>query len=303
VSRIVFLGPPAFAPLQQLRDAGVEFFASDDAAALRSAVADAEILLVAPRSGALLREVFAHARDLRWIHGLAAGVEPLLFDELRESDVPLTNGRGLFADALGEFAIAAMLWFAKDLARMRRNQEAARWEPFGVDWLQGKAVGIVGYGSIGRAVATRAAALGMRIAAMRRSEGSLEDVLRAADYLVISTPLTPETHGLIGAAQLALLKPAAVVINIGRGAVINEAALLDALTERRIRGAALDVFAEEPLPAAHPFWHLGNVLLSPHCADHTPDSHLRAMQFFLENLACYEREEPLANVVDKRAGY
>ena len=303
MTRIVFLGPPAFAPLQQLRDAGVAFFASDDPAALRDAAADAEILLVAPRAGALLRDVFASAKNVRWIHGLAAGVEPLLFDELRESPIPLTNGRGLFADALGEFAIAAMLWFAKDLGRMRRNQEAGRWEPFDVDWLQDKTAGIVGYGSIGRAVATRASALGMRIAAMRRSEGSLDDVLRAADYLVVSTPLTPETRGMIGAAQLALLKPSAVAINIGRGAVIDEPALLDALTNRRLRGAALVVFETEPLPSSHPFWRLENVLLSPHCADHTPDSHLRAMQFFLENLARYEHGERLENVVDKRAGY
>jgi phosphoglycerate dehydrogenase-like enzyme len=303
VTRIVFLGPPAFAPLEQLREAGVAFFASDDAAALREAATGAEVLLVAPRSGALLREVFENARNVRWIHGLAAGVEPLLFDALRESDVPLTNGRGLFADALGEFAITAMLWFAKDLARMRRNQEARLWAPFNVERLEGQTAGIVGYGAIGRAVASRAMALGMRIAAMRRSEGSLDDVLRAADYLVLSTPLTPETRAMIGAAQLALLKPNAVVINIGRGAVIDETALVDALTKRTIRGAALDVFETEPLPPEHPFWTLDNVLLSPHCADHTPDSHLRAMQFFLDNLRRFERGAALENVVDKQAGY
>lgn len=303
MTRIVFLGPPAFAPLQQLREAGIAFFASDDPAALREAAGDAEVLLVAPRAGALLREVFASAQKVRWIHGLAAGVEPLLFDDLRGSPIPLTNGRGLFADALGEFAIAAMLWFAKDLGRMRRNQAAARWEPFDVDWLAGKTAGIVGYGSIGRAVAARAAALGMRIASMRRSEGSLEEVLRAADYLVVSTPLTPETRGLLAAPQLALLRPTSVVINLGRGPVIDEAALLDALRQRRLRGAALDVFETEPLPSSHPFWTLDSVLLSPHCADHTPDSHLRAMQFFLENLARFERGAALENVVDKRAGY
>jgi len=303
VTRIVFLGSPAFAPLQQLRDAGVAFFASDDAAELRDAMPAAEVLLVAPRSGPLLREVFGNAPAVRWIHGLAAGVEPLLFDELRASDVPLTNGRGLFADALGEFAIAVMLWFAKDLARLRRNQEAGRWEPFNVERLEGQTAGIVGYGSIGRAVASRATALGMRIAAMRRSEGILDDVLRAADYLVVSTPLTPETRGLIGAAQLALLKPTAVVINIGRGAVIDETALVEALTTRAICGAALDVFETEPLPPAHPFWTLDHVLLSPHCADHTPDSHARAMRFFLDNLRRFERGAALENVVDKDAGY
>jgi len=301
--RPVVLGSPDFAPLALLREAGIDFVVSDDVDTLRAAAADAEVLLVAPRAGALLREVFPAATHVRWIHALAAGVESLLFDELRASDVPLTNARGLFADALGEFALAAMLWFAKDLTRMRRNQEAGRWEPFTVERLEGKTAGIVGYGSIGRAAGRPCASLGMHVVPFRRTEGSLDATLRAADYLVISTPLTPETRGLVAARELALLKPSAVVINIGRGPVIDEAALIDALTNARIRGAALDVFETEPLPAGHPFWTLENVLLSPHTADHTADSHTRSMRFFLDNLARFERGNALENVVDKRAGY
>lgn len=279
-----------------LSDAVPDVFVSSDVAALREAVRDADVIVVAPRQGPLLREVWPDAKRVRWVHALAAGVESLVFPSL---DATLTNSRGIFADALGEFAIAAMLFFAKDLRRMLDNQRAQRWAPFNVERLEGQTVGIVGYGGIGRAVAQRAAAFGMRVLATRVTP--LDELLRASDYVVLSTPLTAETRGMIGARELALMKTSAVLINIGRGAVVDEAALIDAL--QRIRGAALDVFETEPLPAAHPFWTLDNVLLSPHCADHTSDSHERTMRFFLDNLGRFERGEELVNVVDKARGY
>jgi phosphoglycerate dehydrogenase-like enzyme len=266
-------------------------------------VADAEVIVVAPRANAMLREVWPRARRVRWVHALAAGVDSLLFPELIASDVVVTNGRGVFADALGEFAVAAMLWFAKDLDRMRRNQRERRWEPFTVERLQGRTAGIIGYGSIGRAAGDRCAALGMNVLALRRTQSdlTLDELLRRSDYVVVATPLTPSTRGMIGAAQLALLAPHAVLINVGRGPVVDEQALLAALP--RIRGAALDVFEQEPLPPDHPLWSCENVLLSPHCADHTSDSHQRARQLFADNLGRYERGEALLNVVDKTAGY
>jgi phosphoglycerate dehydrogenase-like enzyme len=131
----------------------------------------------------------------------------------------------------------------------------------------------------------------------------LADVLGQADYVVVSAPLTPETRGMISDAQFAAMKPTAVVINIGRGPVIDEAGLVRALTDKRIKGAALDVFEEEPLRAGHPLYGLGNVLLSPHCADHTPDWLERAMQFFIEQFEKFNAGEALRNVVDKRLGY
>lgn len=298
--RLVAIASPQFAPLAML---GEPYLASDDVTQLREAVGDAEILLIAPRAASLLREVFGDAKRVRWIHTLAAGVDTLLFPELVASDVTVTNARGVFSDALGEFALAAMLWFAKDLARMRRNQEAHRWEPFDVDRLEGAIVAIVGRGSIGDAVAKRCEAFGMRVVSVRRNEGSLEDSLRAADYVVLSTPLTDETRGMIGAAQFAVMKPHAVVINLARGAVIDEPALVDALRTKRIRGAALDVFATEPLPPDHPLWSFDNVLVSPHTADHTSDAHQRSMKVFLENLARFDRGEALANVVEKTRRY
>ena len=175
------------------------------------------------------------------------------------------------------------------------------------------------HSDIGRAIASRAHAMGMRVLALRRSGPPLSgadplvdqfytpanrlEMLARADYLVVSAPLTPETRGLIGAAELAVMQPHAVVINVGRGPVIDERALIDALSANRIRGAALDVFDTEPLPAGHPFYALENVLLSPHCADHTPDWLARAMQFFLEQFERFQQGEALLNVVDKLRGY
>src|SRR5207247_8203817 len=126
-----------------------------------------------------------------------------------------------------------------------------------------------GYGSIGRAVAERCAAMGMRVIAFSRRQGSLDEVLREADYIVVCAPLTEETRGMVDPRRM---KRGAVLINVGRGAVVDEAALIDALRSHHLKGAALDVFATEPLPPAHPLWTLDNALISPHCADHTPDS-------------------------------
>jgi phosphoglycerate dehydrogenase-like enzyme len=291
-----------------LREAGVDFVASDDVETLRAAVRDADAILVAPRVGSLLPRIWSDAERVRWVHTLAAGVDTLLFPELLASNVVLTNARGVFAPALAEFVLAAMLWFAKDLGRMRRNQRGAVWEPFDVERLEGQTAGIVGYGSIGQAVAARCAVLGMKIVATRRRQLDettvpLSELLALSDYVVLSTPLTPKTRSLIGTAELARMKPSAVLINIARGAVVNEPALIDALTNRRIRGAALDVFETEPLPPAHPLWSLDNVLLSPHCADHVSDSHTRSMMLFLENLARFQRGEPLVNVIDRARRY
>jgi phosphoglycerate dehydrogenase-like enzyme len=280
---------------------------------------DADVIFNWSASGNLLREVFRICPNVRWVHSRAAGLDGQLFPELVASTVPLTNGRGVFSQSLGEFAMAAMLHFAKDLRRMVRNQEAGRWEQFDISAIEGKTVGIVGYGDIGRAVATRARAMGMRILAIKRHgpplynvdplvnqfykpEDRLE-VMSRAHYIVASAPLTEETRGMIGEAEFAAMMPSAVVINIGRGPVIDEAAMVRALTERRIRGAALDVFDKEPLPEGHPFYRLDNVLLSPHCADHTPDWTEQAMRFFLAQFERYARGETLQNVAKKGLGY
>ena len=269
----------------------------------------------APRE--LLEAVFAMCPNVRWVHSRSAGLDSVLFPELVRSDVILTNGRGVFSASLGEFALAAILYFAKDFRRMIRNQSAERWEPFDVQVVAGKTVGIVGYGDIGLAVATRVHAMGMRVLATKRhsppgddplieryySPEQLGKMMAHCDYVVVAAPLTKETRHMIGEPEFAAMKPNAVVINVGRGPVIDEEALVKALTSGRIKGAGLDVFEHEPLPAGHPLYQLENVLLSPHCADNTPDWKDRAMDFFLRQYDRFAKDEPLENVVNKRLGY
>jgi len=263
--------------------------------------------------------VFAICPNLLWVHSRSVGLERTLFPELIESAVPLTNGAGVFSGSLGEFTLGAILYFPKDFRRMARNQMAGVWEVFEVSWASGKTVGIIGYGDIGRAIAERVRALGMNVLAVKRHASCSQDVdplvtetyaperrvemISRCDYVVVAAPLTSETRGMIGEAEFAVMKPTAVVINVGRGPVINEVAMIGALSNGRIRGAALDVFDHEPLPTGHPFYKLENVLLSPHCADHTPDWLDNAMQFFIEQYERFRKGEPLRNIVDKRLGY
>lgn len=302
--RLLVIAPPDFAPLDLLRAEApdVELILGTDADALRGEAATCDAVLVAPRYGSLLTELWRELGRVRWIHTLAAGVEFLPFDLLRRSSIVVTNSRGLYADALGEFAIAAMLWFAKYLRRLVRNQSAHVWEPYTVERLEGKSVGIIGYGGIGRAIGARATALGMRVTGVGRRqeavEPTIDDVIAKSDYVVMSAPFTPSTFRLLSRERIALLQSHAVFINVGRGKTVDEEALVEALREGRIRGAALDVFETEPLPHDHPLWELDNVLLSPHTADRTSDSHVRAMQFFIENLRRFRAGESLGNVVD-----
>jgi phosphoglycerate dehydrogenase-like enzyme len=303
--------------LDQLPDETTIVVGDNPEAFARSA-ADADVIFSWSIGGTLLESVFAMAPRLSWIHSRAAGLDTVLFPALIESDVPLTNGRGVFSESLGEFVLGAALHFAKDFRRMVRNQEAGQWEQFDIEPIEGTTIGIVGYGDIGRAIAKRCRAMGMKVLALRRRpeqsagdplvdevfppERKLE-MLVACDYIAAAAPLTPETRGMIGVPEFAVMKKSAVVMNVGRGPVIDEAALVSALEQGRIRGAALDVFDREPLPAGHPFYRLKNVLLSPHCADHTPEWLADGMNFFLQQFERYRTGEPLLNVVDKKIGY
>jgi phosphoglycerate dehydrogenase-like enzyme len=287
--------------------------------AFERAAPDADVIFNWSGALALVREVFLMAPKVRWVHSRSAGLDHVLFPELVESPVPLTNGSGVFSPSLGEFALAAILYFAKDFRRMIRNQIAGRWEQFDITEITGQTVGIVGYGDIGRAVATRVRAMGMRVLAVKRhappasnadplvdqiySPDQRAEMISRCDYIVVAAPLTPETRGMISQAEFAAMKPSAVVINVGRGPVIDEDAMLKALTEGRIKGAGLDVFTHEPLPDGHPFYRMETVLLSPHCADHTADWLDQAMRFFLENFERFRKGEPLRNIVDKKLGY
>jgi phosphoglycerate dehydrogenase-like enzyme len=262
--------------------------------------------------------LLARAPALRWLHSRSAGLDRVLSDALRAHPCALTNGRGAFSAALAEFVVAALLHFAKDVPRLLDAQRAARWAPFEMGALAGRTVGIVGYGDIGAAVAERLRPFGTRLLALRaRPELSREDprvdeamgperlveLASRADAVVVATPLTQQTRGLVSRAVISALKPGAVLVNVGRGPTVDEPALVEALAAGRLRGAALDVFETEPLPPEDPLWRLPNVLLSPHCADNVPGWIEDAMRVFLRNLERFRRDEPFPAVVDKLRGY
>jgi phosphoglycerate dehydrogenase-like enzyme len=299
-----------------------EIWVGNDTEALSKHAPDAEIILYSSLTGKSVdfAEVWRHARQVKWIQSLSAGVEKLLIPELVESDVPLTNAKGVFKRSLAEFAIFGILFHYKRGRRLVESQRAHRWDDFKVGWMPDKVMGIVGYGEIGRECALLAHSLGMKIHATRRrpeqSAGdpilersfplpALHEMLGGVDVLVAAAPLTKETRHLLSDAEFGAMKTSGIVINVGRGPVIDEAALVRALQQHRIAGAALDVYEHEPLPPEHPFWEMENVLLSPHCTDRTddPDWLDLAMRVFLENFERYLKGEPLMNVVDKKAGY
>ena len=320
-STVVVLADPAeerMAMLERL-PRGTRVTVGDSPDAFAQTAGDATVLFNWALDNALFRKVFGMCPRLEWVHIRAAGLDNVFFPDLVNSPAVLTNSTGVFSQSLGEFGLAAILYFAKDLRRMIRSQAAGVWDPFDITEISGQTVGIVGYGDIGRAVAMRVKPMGMEVLALKRSGPPLYNVdplvsrfykpeeriamISRCDYVVACAPLTAETRGMIGAAEFAAMKPQAVVVNLGRGPVIDEAAMIDALGKGAIKGAALDVFDQEPLPAGHPFYGMENVLLSPHCADHTADWLEQAMQFFLDQFERFRRHEPLRNVIDKHRGY
>ncbi|MCI0437154.1 MAG: D-2-hydroxyacid dehydrogenase [Gemmatimonadetes bacterium] len=260
---------------------------------------------------------------LRWVHTATAGVASLLYPALVESDVILTNSAGVHAPAMAETVLAMMLHFARGIDIAVRGQAEARWEsrPFeervgAVSEIQGATLGIIGFGGIGQQVSQRALALGMQVVAIRRSNlpgpagvevltgaDALERLLRRSDVVVAAVPSTKLTRALIGAGELAMMKPSAVLVNISRGDVVDERALIGALTRNELRGAALDVFADEPLPAASPLWKLPNVLITPHVSATSPRFWLREVDLIRDNIARYLAGRGLRNVVDAARGY
>lgn len=260
-------------------------------------------------------EFFGRASRLRWIHATSAGVDHLIATPAWNADVVITNSRGIHAIPIGEHVLGWMLMFARNLHAALRNQITRRWERHIGGELHGTAVGILGYGAIGREIARLGAAFGARVLVMKRDplppgEGpriygpdELRELLEASDYVVVTLPLTAETRRLIGAREIGWMKRDAVLINVGRGEIVDEAALVTALAERRIRGAALDCFEVEPLPPTSPLWDLPNVLISPHVSGTSPRYMDRAIPLFCENLRRYLAGEALLNVVDRERGY
>ncbi|HLJ59418.1 MAG TPA: D-2-hydroxyacid dehydrogenase [bacterium] len=304
--------PPGLEPVEEA--AVVRYAASLEE--LRDALAGADAALVWNFQSSILRDAWAHARHLRWIHVAAAGVDTVLFPELASSGVTLTNSRGVFDHAMGEYVLGLLLMFAKDSAATIGLQRRHAWQFRETEMLRGQTALVVGAGGIGRAIGRLARCVGMRvIGAARTARASDPDlgrivgardlgaVLPEADYVVVAVPLTPETKGLFGEAAFARMKPTARLINVGRGPIVDEDALLAALLAKRIAGAALDVFREEPLPTDHPFWDMSGVIVSPHMSGDFAGSQDALAELFCENFARWRGGDPLLNVVDKRRGY
>jgi phosphoglycerate dehydrogenase-like enzyme len=315
---VLVLGHPDDKSLRLLGEAGdgVRFVVAQRPEGLAHAAAEAEALFCSSADPGPLAEFLPKAPRLRWIHVRWAGLDNTLLPAVVDHPSTLTNSRGVYSAALGEYVLAAILYFAKDLRRMVRSQEAGVWDVFDVVTVSGSTLGIVGYGDIGRAIAERARPLGMRVLALRRSAPGtdplvdefvaperLADLMGRSDYVATALPLTSETRRLVDRRAIDAMRPSAVFVNVGRGPVVDEEALIAALEAKRLRGAALDVFVNEPLPSGHPFYRMENVLLSAHCADHTRTWRDDAVRLFLENLGRFRRGEPLRNVIDKTRGY
>lgn len=293
-----------------------ELRAAADAAALRKALAGADVLLGWNFAARDLQEAWDAAGALRWIHWCGAGVDAALFEALVASPVLLTNARGVFDAAMAEYTLGLVLAMAKQLPRTLELQRERRWQHRLTETIAGRRALVVGAGSIGRAIARQLRAAGLRVDGVARSgraadpdfdtlhgQAELDAQLPGADYVILITPLTPATRGLFDAARIARMAAHARFINLGRGALVEEDALIEALAGARLAGAALDVFASEPLPGDSPLWTLPNVIVSPHMSGDFIGSKPALAERFFANLSRYEAGQPLLNVVDKRAGF
>jgi phosphoglycerate dehydrogenase-like enzyme len=302
---------------------GVDDFrrAPEDERRFWEMIAAAEVLYGIPGdSPEGLARAVRRGERLRWVQATSAGAGEqvseagLSREELER--VIVTSAAGVHAGPLAEFALLGLLAFTKDLPRLQADQRAHRWGHYPVAELSGRTLLIVGLGQIGEEVARLATAFGMRVIGINRSgvadsphvdevhrAATLNDYLPEADAIVISAPLTEETRGLIDAAAIDRCKPGAVLVNVGRGGVVDEPALIEALRSGPLAGAALEVFAAEPLPADSPLWDLPNVLVSPHTAGLSMREDERIVSLFVENLGRYLRGEPLRNRVDPELLY
>ena len=290
---------------------------------------EVEVLLRGWLSADAFDRLLARAPRLAWVHSASAGVERALTPTARERGIVITNARGVFSQPIAEYVLMMILAVSRRLPQLLELQRERTWQPLEGTELRDVTVGVVGLGSIGRAVATLAAAFGCRVIATRRSgtgsatppagpgEGksaepeldrilgpdSLPQLLAESDFVVLAAPLTPETEGMIDDAALAAMKPGAWLINIARGRLVDERALLRALRDGRIGGAVLDTFAEEPLSPESPFYDLPNAIVTPHTSWSSGRVLDRSVELFADNLRRFAKGEPLLNVVDPTAGY
>ena len=293
----------------------VEFITADSQEASVAAAADIEVAFGFPS-----REAFLAAKRLRWIQSGSAGVEGMRsIPELIESDVTVTNTRGAHAVTIAEHAFGILIFLARNFYSLLQSQEQKEWqrplEQPGVG-LSGLTMGIIGLGQIGRAIGKRAHAFEMRIIAVDAHDvprpeyvaefwllDGLPQLLRRADVVVVATPITEETRGMLGPEQLTLMKPSAYLLVMSRGGIIDEPTLAAMLREGRLAGAGLDVTAIEPLPPESELWDAPNIIITPHCSPSSPQTRANVTAIMRENLTRYLAGEPLTNLVDKKLGY
>jgi phosphoglycerate dehydrogenase-like enzyme len=295
---------------------------SDEAKELLRLVSESEVIFTGFDAPV---ELYGRATHARWIHTTLAGVDDLLAQGVGRGPYVFTNGSGPHAISIAEHIVMQALMMVKGAHGYFRRQAEAKWERLPMSErgerteINGMTAGIIGLGDIGQAAAERLAAMGCHILASRRSVTSRQQsagpvhellppadlpyLLQNSDIVVLSMPLTPETRHMINAKTLDMMKRSAYLINIARGGVIDEAALIEALRERRIAGAALDVFEQEPLPADSPLWGMQNVIITPHISTTSEHFQRRQGELFRENLRRYLAHEPLLNVVDAERGY
>jgi phosphoglycerate dehydrogenase-like enzyme len=259
------------------------------------------------------------AGGLKWIHALSAGVDALLVPEVIHLNIPITCTKGIHGLPVSDHVLAFILAFTRGFPRFFAQKHEKKWAryPF-VDEVTRKTVAIIGLGSIGREIARRCKALEMRVVALCRkderfseaegvdflySPGQLPEMLAIADFVVLALPLTEKTRHFMDREKLGSMKKTAVLINIGRGGLVDEEELISALKEGRLAGAGLDVFSEEPLPMDNPLWGMENVIITPHTAALSPYYIDRAMEVFCQNLARFQAGEPLLYLVDAEKGY
>jgi phosphoglycerate dehydrogenase-like enzyme len=287
-----------------------------DVAGLSQAIQGAEALFLWDFFSTAVRDVWDRADRLRWIHVAAAGVDRLLFDELTASSVTVTNARGVFDRPMAEFVLMSILAHAKDAHRSHDRQLSRQWQHRETATVAGRTALVVGTGAIGRETARLLRAVGLHVFGAGRTarEGDpdfgsvvassdLATHVGSADYLIIVAPLTDQTRGLVNAGVFRAMKPAAYLVNVGRGPCVVEADLLAALGEGQIAGAALDVFETEPLPSEHPLWSTRGVTISPHLSGDAVGWLDTLARQFVANAERFLDGQPLVNVVDKQLGF
>ncbi|MEU4488502.1 D-2-hydroxyacid dehydrogenase [Streptomyces purpurascens] len=306
--------PPATALIERLADA---VYATEEE--LPYLLPGADALLAWVTITPAIREAWPDNPDKapRWVHAASAGVDSFLFPALVEDPgVVLTNARGVYDQPTAEYVLGLILALAKDFPGTWEHQQRREWRPRPSDSITGRTALVWGTGPIGRAVARLLRAAGMLVRGAGRTARAVDpdfgmihgpttlpSALAEADYVVLAAPLTQDTRGMVDASVLAAMKPGARLINVGRGGLVDEQALVDHLAAGRLAGAALDVFGQEPLPTRSPLWDMPGVMISPHTAGETTSEREALIEVFLDNLTRHIEGRPLRNVVDKRRGY